>query len=290
MERFEGRAQSCRGIDGREGRPGKLPSERPPAHPLRLPETAAGGGGLRAALARYQELAVGERGLGRLLLHELLLGLLGPLPGLPGLFLRQKLYRALLGTAGKGLLIGRSVSLRNPRRVHLERGVALDEGVMLAALGVGSGIRIGEGTIIAARSILNARGGTIEIGAGGSVGPACRIGTSSRIVIGRWALFAHGCDIGGEDHPWDDPAVPMALRPALPRGGVTIGDDVWLGTRAIVLDGVTIGRGAIIGAASLVTRDIPEMAIAFGIPARVVRYRDGRPATPDARAAEAPPP
>lgn len=54
---------------------------------------------------------------------------------------------------------------------------------------------------------------------------------------------------------------------------VSIGHDVWIGARAIVLDGVVIGNGAIIGAGAVVTSDVPPYAIAVGVPARVARYR-----------------
>lgn len=57
------------------------------------------------------------------------------------------------------------------------------------------------------------------------------------------------------------------------RGPVTIGNDVWVGTRALILSGVEIGDGAIIGAGAVVTRDIPAYAVAVGSPARVVKYR-----------------
>lgn len=54
---------------------------------------------------------------------------------------------------------------------------------------------------------------------------------------------------------------------------VTIGDDVWIGTRAIVMDGVTIGSHAVIGAGAVVTGDVPEYAVAVGVPAKVIKYR-----------------
>ena len=54
---------------------------------------------------------------------------------------------------------------------------------------------------------------------------------------------------------------------------VTIGDDVWIGTRAIILPGVTIGNGVIIGAGAVVTKDVPDYAIVGGVPARVIRFR-----------------
>ena len=57
------------------------------------------------------------------------------------------------------------------------------------------------------------------------------------------------------------------------KGPITVGHDVWIGARATILGGVTIGNGAVIGAGSIVTRDIPPYAIAVGNPARVIRYR-----------------
>lgn len=54
---------------------------------------------------------------------------------------------------------------------------------------------------------------------------------------------------------------------------IKIGNDVWIGARAIILDGVAIGDGAIVGAGAVVTRDVPSYAVVGGVPARVLRYR-----------------
>jgi acetyltransferase-like isoleucine patch superfamily enzyme len=229
----------------------------------------------RGALAHYQEVVVGARGLGPLLRYEILHGLLGPLPGAVGLLLRSRLYGGLLGRAGRGMIIGRSVTLRGPAKIFLEDRVVLDEQVEISVRDEGGRVAIGAGTHVSRGTIMHTRGGEIEIGPESSLGTNCRLGTTGTIRIGRYALFAAGCFIGGEDHPSDDPSIPMVKRPAVSRGGVTIGEDVWLGFQAIVLDGVTIGRGAIIGAGSLVTRDIPDLAVAMGTPAKVVRYRQG---------------
>ncbi|TGV65023.1 CatB-related O-acetyltransferase, partial [Mesorhizobium sp. M00.F.Ca.ET.158.01.1.1] len=57
------------------------------------------------------------------------------------------------------------------------------------------------------------------------------------------------------------------------KGPITVGHDVWIGARAIILSGVTIGNGAVIGAGAIVTGGIPPYAIAVGNPARILRYR-----------------
>jgi len=58
------------------------------------------------------------------------------------------------------------------------------------------------------------------------------------------------------------------------RGPVVIGDDVWIGAGATILDGVRVGRGAIVGAGAVVTRDVPDFAVVTGVPAKVVSQRD----------------
>ena len=77
----------------------------------------------------------------------------------------------------------------------------------------------------------------------------------------------------GGNHIYEDKTVPIRKQGFISRGGVTLGDDVWIGSHTAILDGVTVGRGAIIGAHSLVNKDLPEWAIAFGCPARVERLR-----------------
>ena len=67
--------------------------------------------------------------------------------------------------------------------------------------------------------------------------------------------------------------LPIQRQP-METGDVILGDDVWLGAGVIVLTGVRIGRGTIVGAGSVVTSDLPENAIAVGVPARVVRQRE----------------
>lgn len=58
------------------------------------------------------------------------------------------------------------------------------------------------------------------------------------------------------------------------RGAATVGDGTWIGASATILDGISIGRGCVIGAGSLVTKDIPDYGIAVGTPAKVIRFRD----------------
>ncbi|MFC7926853.1 DapH/DapD/GlmU-related protein [Microbacterium laevaniformans] len=85
--------------------------------------------------------------------------------------------------------------------------------------------------------------------------------------------------VGRDDHAIDELGVPYVLstwvgdREATPRDRVSIGRDVWIGGRSTVLGGVTIGDGALIGSASVVTKDVAPFAVVVGNPARVVGER-----------------
>ena len=67
--------------------------------------------------------------------------------------------------------------------------------------------------------------------------------------------------------------IPMREQGSLPPQKVTICDDVWIGARVIILPGVTIGKGSIIAAGAVVTKNVPEYAVVGGVPAKVIKYR-----------------
>jgi acetyltransferase-like isoleucine patch superfamily enzyme len=86
-------------------------------------------------------------------------------------------------------------------------------------------------------------------------------------------------------HAFEHLDVPVNQQGSLPRQRITIGNDVWIGTRSIVLPGVTIGDKAVIGAGSVVTKDVPAYAIVAGNPAKIIRYKGDRLPTTRGRAA-----
>jgi len=97
----------------------------------------------------------------------------------------------------------------------------------------------------------------------------------SSIIIGANCMIAARCAFMPYRHSFAETQCPMREQPLTSRGDIVIEDDVWLGLHVSVMDGVTIGQGAIVGAGAVVTQDIPPYAIAGGIPARVIRFREG---------------
>lgn len=116
----------------------------------------------------------------------------------------------------------------------------------------------------------------ITIGEGTSLHPNVHISGARQVSIGRRVLVAANCYITDHDHDWLDPEDPIRFNSRLLATPTRIGDDCWLGEKVAVLRGVTIGRGCIIGAHSVVTRDLPERTVAVGAPARVIRRWDDK--------------
>lgn len=107
------------------------------------------------------------------------------------------------------------------------------------------------------------------------IGERCLIGRQSSIVghlsivIGDDVYFGPNVYVTDQNHGYADPALPIG-RQTNPERPVRIGSGSWIGTNAVVLPGVTIGRQVVIGAGSIVHDDIPDHSIAVGVPARVL--------------------
>ena len=116
---------------------------------------------------------------------------------------------------------------------------------------------------------LNAR---IRIGSRTTIGYSTYIFASDRIYIGDDCMIASFVYLVDSQHNSDDPSQPMNLQGAS-FDPILVGHDVWIGTGSVIMPGVSIGDGAIIGANSVVTSDVPPRHIVAGNPARFIRKR-----------------
>jgi acetyltransferase-like isoleucine patch superfamily enzyme len=231
-----------------------------------------------SGLRKYTSIAVGRPGIVAFLRYELACWLLSPMPGALGLLLRSKFYPGLLGSSGGGIVFGRNVCLRHPGKVRLGRGAIIDDNCVLDAKGeLGKGIVIGDGAMLGRNTSLSCKGGEIRIGDNSNIGPNCMLISESSLSIGQNVLVAGMTYIiAGGNHSIGRTDIPIIRQPMVHKGGVCIEDNCWLGANVTVLDGVTIGRDSVIGAGAVVTESVPEFSIAVGVPARVVKTREGR--------------
>lgn len=167
------------------------------------------------------------------------------------------------------------------RRCRLGDGSVVYEPGRILAYGGSGSIAIGRGTHVRGE-LLTFPGGVITIGDDCYVGEQSRVWAAGAIEIGSRVLIAHLVTIvDNTTHPLDHVARHEHYRTILTRGHVPgvdlsprpvrIGDDAWIACSAVILSGVTIGRGAVVGAGSVVVDDVAPFTLVAGNPARVIK-------------------
>jgi len=116
--------------------------------------------------------------------------------------------------------------------------------------------------------------GSITIGSGTHIQPRCQFSAYvGDIVIGDDVEIAPNCGFYPYNHQMD-PASSIRSQPVFSTTGIEVGDEAWIGFGVVLLDGAKIGRGAVVAAGAVVAIEVPDFAIAAGVPARVVSSRD----------------
>lgn len=130
------------------------------------------------------------------------------------------------------------------------------------------GLRTQLYSTIATTELVVGPGGELEIGDHGFINYGCSISASLRVTIGpRCRIGTHVLMMDNDFH-----RLEPARRDERPESApITVGENVWIGGRSIVLNGVTIGDDSVIGAGSVVSSDVPPSTVVAGVPARVIR-------------------
>lgn len=157
---------------------------------------------------------------------------------------------------GANLRVGRNVQLVAPENIRLGRDVSLLGNAYVNATGPHGSVHIGDRTHVDQFCVLYGQGG---------------------LTIGRGCAIASGVIVYSQTNQIDADAEAPVLDQPVVYAPVHIGDDVWIGARAVILPGVTIGDHAVIGAGAVVRHDVPAWSIAAGVPAKVIRDRRRSP-------------
>ena len=221
--------------------------------------------------------------------------LLGWIPFLPGLAIRYIFYRIIFKKMGSSIRIYSGVKLNNANLIEIGSGTVFKQRVNLnlespAEFKIGSQVLLekdvqisckGEGGRINLDNLVSIdRGvdlkvhqqGQIEIGKHTYIGPYTCISCYGQLKIGRDCLIASHSSIYAHNHTFADPTQEIVDQ-GINYKGIIIEDDCWLGSGVRVVDGVTIGKGSVIGAGAVVTKDISPYSIAVGVPAKVISKR-----------------
>lgn len=213
----------------------------------------------------------------RYLLEQTLMFLFGWMPTIVGIGLRGIFYRLMLKMDGTAA-IEKNVRLRFADQVRLGHGSYLDEGVYIHACP--SGVEIGANTLVMHGAVLHVYNfrslphAWIKIGSESLIGEYSVIRGQGGVTIGDRVYTSPMTQIIAVNHVFDDPGRPF-IEQGITARGITIEDDVWLGSACVVTDGVRIGRGSVIAAGAVVTDDVPPHTVVAGVPARVIKQIDG---------------
>lgn len=230
-----------------------------------------------SAYKKYVDLFVGKKGLWQFLKYEIIIFLFSWIPGALGIFLRKIFYRFLFQKVGKGVAFGHHITLRHPHKIILGDNSFIDDFAVLDAKGEeGTGIFIGNNVIVGRNTILSCKGGSIRLGDFANISANCSLLSETQITVGQHTFLAGQCYlVAGGNHSFERTDIPIMFQPSVRKGGITIGEDCWLGASVVVLDGISLEKGCVIGAGAVVTKPFPAYSVAAGVPARTVKLRKG---------------
>jgi galactoside O-acetyltransferase len=248
-------------------------TEKMPDQVQSLYPTATMRGGAGHNLRRYIARVTGGTSWFRWAWQGTVLTLLGGLPTVFGSVLRGRAYRTVLGSIGGGCFVERGVRWLVPCRVFLGQRVMIGEHCFIDAHSLGGRIELKDDVWLSRESYLIAgQDAEIVIEANAYIGHRCLFYGHGGIHLGRDALLANDVQLICGNHTFARRDIPIRTQPTEERP-ITIEDDVWLGASAIVLGGVTVGKGSVVAAGAVVTRDLPSYSIARGVPAQIVGAR-----------------
>jgi acetyltransferase-like isoleucine patch superfamily enzyme len=201
----------------------------------------------------------------------------GWVPTLAGIALRAVLYRMILHMDGFAA-IERNVSLRFASHIRLGNGSYLDEGTYIHACP--GGVDIGANTLVMHGAVLHVYNfrdlphAGIRIGRDSLIGEYSVIRGQGGVTIGDRVYTSPMTQLIAVNHVFDDPQRPF-IEQGITAQGIVVEDDVWIGANAVVMDGVRIGKGAVVAASAVVTKDVPPHTVVAGVPAKVIKEIDG---------------
>jgi acetyltransferase-like isoleucine patch superfamily enzyme len=176
------------------------------------------------------------------------------------------------------VLVGKGASIRYAKYLETGKDFIVEDYAEINCLSrrkiiAGERVSIGKFAIIRPG---NSYGGEIgeglKIGDHSNIGPYSYIGCSGYIEIGSNVMISPRVSIYAENHVFDKPDMGIKEQ-GVHRQFVIIEDDCWIAANSIILAGVTVGRGSIVAAGSVVTRDVPPYSIVAGVPAVVIKQR-----------------
>lgn len=180
----------------------------------------------------------------------------------------------------KGALLGKGVKFFNLPKIRFGKFLKLGNQVYLSALGkdgiiMGNNVSIGSYSRVIVSTSLDNLGKYIKIGNNVGLGEFAYLGGAGGLEIGDDCIVGQYLSCHPENHNYQDLSIPIRLQ-GVNRKGIKIGSNCWIGSKVTLLDGVEIGSGSIIAAGSVVNKSFPANSIIGGVPAKLLKSRDGK--------------
>lgn len=194
------------------------------------------------------------------------------------MLVRGLFYKIFLKNSKGMLFIGRKVRIKNKRMISFNGSATIEDGCFIQALSkdgvtVGNNFSLGKNSIIECTGVIRELGESLIIGDNVGIAANAFIAMRGRVEIGSNTIFGPNVSIHAENHNFEDCSRPIKLQGDT-RKGIKIGEDCWIGSKAVILDGVNIGNHSIVAAGAVVTKDVPDYAIVGGVPAKIIKMRN----------------
>jgi len=224
----------------------------------------------------YRSAVTGDVSFLYLIMYEIVTMLFVGFPGYLGMVFRGFFFRFMFRKIGKNVKFGRNLIIHYARKIEIGDNVIFEDNVLLNGNGESEGsLKIGNNVTVGRGTSIICKGGDIDIGENCSFGSNNFIASESILRMGQYVFTAGNTSIiAGGNHLYEQTDIPVRLQPVVSKGGIIMDDDIWIGASSTILDGVRIGKGAVVGAASLVNKRIRPYTINVGTPSQTIKRRE----------------
>lgn len=193
------------------------------------------------------------------------------------MIVRGARYKMRLRKSGP-LFLGRRSRIVSPRKIEFLGVATLNDNSLIDArvktmVSIGKNFTLGQNSIIEGFGVITNLGSKLTVGSNVGISANSLISIRGNVEIGNDVIIGPYFSLHPENHIFKCTDLPIRLQGER-RKGICIKNNVWIGARVTILDGVTIGAGTIVAAGAVVVKDIPDNCIAAGVPAKVISHRD----------------
>ena len=193
------------------------------------------------------------------------------------MIVRGKFFSFGYQNIASNIFIGKKVKIIEKKSLIIGHRAKLQDGVYIDALSK-DGVQLGDNIVIGRNSRIECTGGLQSIGKGVKIGNRttfgndCMFGAAGGIEIGDDVIAGQFIRLHSENHNFND-LTKLIKEQGITHQGIKIGNNCWIGSGAIFLDGSELGDGCVVGANAVVTKKFPSNVVLAGIPARIIRKR-----------------